>query len=323
MRTSLAPKQRWLVRGIRAFAALLLLSVFSAPAVAANNILVLIADDFGIDSSPLYNTNPTARFPPMPNVNALAAQGVRFSNVYSYPTCSPTRSAMLTGRYGFRTGIALAINPENTVALAHSEVTLPEVLSAQTTYRHAAFGKWHLSSSNTDPNTRGGWSHFSGAIGGELPDYFSWPRVVNGTRFPNYPVYATTANVDDALTWISQQGASPWFVWIAFNAAHTPLHKPPNALHSYDSLPGTATHIASNPRPYFEAMIEALDTEIGRLLSGIDRNNTTIIFTADNGTLGQIIQPPYASSRGKGTLYEGGTRVPLIAAGAGVANPGR
>src|SRR5689334_232360 len=80
------------------------ITLWAVPASAASkNILLVIADDYGIDGQSLYNNNPAASLPPTPNINALAARGVRFANAYGYPTCSPTRSAILTGRYGFRT----------------------------------------------------------------------------------------------------------------------------------------------------------------------------------------------------------------------------
>src|SRR4029434_103993 len=111
--------------------------------------------------------------------------------------------------------------------------------------------------------------------------------------------------------------------WLAFNAGHAPFHKPPDGLHSYDSLSGTQGDITANPRPYYEAMIEAMDTEIGRLLSQVDINDTTVLFIGDNGTPARVIQMPFSNARGKDTLYEGGVRVPFIVAGSGVVNPGR
>jgi len=112
-------------------------------------------------------------------------------------------------------------------------------------------------------------------------------------------------------------------VWLAFNAPHKPFHKPPNPLHSYAFLSGTVSDINTNTRPYFEATVEAMDTEIGRLLTNISLTNTTVIFVGDNGTALEVIQPPFFTNRAKGTLYDGGIHVPLIIAGAGVNNPGR
>jgi len=320
---------------MKAILSLILLVCVAVPenqAATQRNILLIIADDFGTDSLGLYNTNAAASLPPTPTINSLATNGALFRNAWSYPTCSPTRCAILTGRYGFRTGIGSALASVGDPTLPASELTLPEVLTAnpQLGYHHASFGKWHLSFNNSDPNTLGGWSHYSGALRGALQDYYQWPKVVNGTLFPGYTNYATTDNVSDALGWINQRGTNAWFLWLAFNSAHTPLHKPPNELHSYDALPGTQFHINNNPRPYYEAMVEAMDTEIGRLLTNmvatnanVSLTNTTIIFLGDNGTPGSVIQPPYSASRAKDTLYEGGIRVPFIISGAGVVNQNR
>src|SRR6185503_13040886 len=144
------------------------------------NILLVIADDVGADSLSLFNTNAAASFPPTPAITSLATNGVIFRNAYGYPTCSPSRSCMLTGRYGFRTGLGYAIVPPSDPQLPSGELTLAEILSAQTAYHHACIGKWHLSFTNTTPNTIGGFPHFSGALAGALADYSSWNKIVNG-----------------------------------------------------------------------------------------------------------------------------------------------
>jgi arylsulfatase A-like enzyme len=295
-----------------------------AHTAAARNILVIIADDYGIDSQSLYNTNASASLPPTPNLNALAQRGVMFRKAYGQAVCSPSRCAMLTGRYGFRSGVTSPAMG-GTSELQTNEFTLPEVLAAnpQRGYAAASIGKWHLGGGMTGPNINGGWAHFSGALGGAVQSYTSWAKTVNGVSTPNYMTYATSDNVNDARTWIQQRGTNRWFLWLAFNAGHAPYHKPPNALHSYDSLPGTQADITANTRPYYEAMIEAMDTEIGRLLLQVDTNETTILFIGDNGTPGRVIQPPFSSARGKDTLYEGGVRVPFIIAGPEVVAPGR
>ena len=289
------------------------------------NLLLLIADDVGTDALRIFNDASGASFPPTPNIDSLRSSGVLFRNAYGYPTCSPTRSTMLTGRYGFRTGIGYALADPSEPVLQASEVTLPEILTARSAlgYRHANIGKWHLSFGASDPNTLGGWGHFSGVLVGALPSYDRWPKTVDGRTTPGYARYATTDNVDDALAWVAGQGEQPWLLWLAFNAAHTPYHKPDNALHGYDRLPDNALAIQTNPRPYYEAMIEALDTEIGRVLKGVDRTRTTIVFLGDNGSLATVIQAPFPKNRGKGTLYQGGIRVPLMISGPSVVRPGR
>ena len=181
-------------------------------------------------------------------------------------------------------------------------------------------GKWHLGDGLTAPNDIGGWPDFSGTISGGLPNYSSWPKVVNGVQSTSTN-YATTDNVDDAISFVQAQGDDPWFLWVAFNAPHTPFHKPPNDLHSYDSLPGTQLDIDENPRSYYEAMVEALDTEIGRLMGVVDLSDTTVIFLGDNGTPSSVVQNPFGRTHAKGSLYEGGVNTPLIIRGAAVANP--
>src|SRR3954464_11993486 len=120
--------------------------ISNLPALAArNNILLVIADDYGTDSNSLYNTNSKASLPPTPNINSLYTNGVLFRNAYAYPSCSATRAALLTGRYGFRTGWGLAIDTTDTTVLLGNEPTLPKILTAnpQLGYRHASIGKWH------------------------------------------------------------------------------------------------------------------------------------------------------------------------------------
>jgi arylsulfatase A-like enzyme len=299
--------------------------ISNLPALAArNNILLVIADDYGTDSNSLYNTNSKASLPPTPNINSLYTNGVLFRNAYAYPSCSASRACMLTGRYGFRTGFGLAIGPSNPLKLLANEPTIPKLLSAnpELGYRHALIGKWHLGNAATDPNVLGGWEHFSGSLYPAVENYFQWSKVVNGatTITTNY---ATTDSVNNAISWIAQQGTNSWFLWLAFNAPHDPFHKPPAGLHSYADLSTNQAAIKANPRPYYEAMTEAMDTEFGRLLGQIDRSNTTIIFIGDNGTPGEVVQPPFNADRAKFTLYEGGVRVPLIIAGPVVQNPQR
>ncbi|HWB05701.1 MAG TPA: sulfatase-like hydrolase/transferase [Verrucomicrobiales bacterium] len=290
---------------------------------AGRNILLIIADDYGQDSSALYNTSAAASLPPTPNIASLRSGGVLFRNAWAHPTCSPTRASLLTGRHPFRTGVDQALTGTSGSPLPAAELTLPEIFAARAVeYATAQFGKWHLTTGPNTPNTIGGWPHFAGSIQGAVQDYSSWNKVTNGVTTVNYTTYATTDVVNDAVTWIQARGTQPWFAWVAFNAGHTPLHKPPNDLHSKDSLSGTQANINANPRPYFEAMIEAMDTEIGRLLLAVDRSNTHIIFLGDNGTTANVIQPPW-NAHAKGSLYEGGVRVPMVINSPDIVSPGR
>jgi arylsulfatase A-like enzyme len=241
------------------------------------NILLVIGDDIGTDALSLFNTNTAGTsFAPTPNLDALARQGVMFGNCYGYPSGSPTRSCLLTGRYGFRTGLGSAIDDPHDPYLSPREFTIPKALDAnpQLGFRHAHVGKWHLSEAAIDPNLIGGWSHYSGYLAGERESYFDWEKTVNGITTPHTTNYCTSDSATDAINWINAQGTNRWFLWFAPKAAHSPLHKPPNELHSYDFLPPVPPTDGSLAKLYYQAMIEALDTEMGRVLTNLNLAET-------------------------------------------------
>ena len=301
------------------------------------NILLLIADDLGTDMLRPYKIGKD--LPRTPNLNSFAKQSVIFRNAWSTPMCSPTRACIQTGRLGLRTGIgdlvkdAVAYN-----GLSSSEILIPELLDSATEgqYDHAYFGKWHvnhgskkdLSGAPTGPDVVRvqGYKHFSGTIHNikGKDTYFSWPKITDGVSNQSSE-YATTATVDDFLSWQSQvQG--PYFAVVAFHAPHTPLHAPPTDLHSVNlTFVGTPAVV---PRLYYKAMVEALDTEIGRLLANLGPSaaNTMIIFMADNGTPRNVVkEDPFATleeDHSKGFAYEGGVNVPLYISGPLVEFPG-
>lgn len=280
------------------------------------NLLILVGDDLSPELVGCYGgTNPV----PTPNLDQIANQGVRFTRAYADPICSPTRASLLTGRHGFRTGIDTTIFA-NMSGLPLAETTLPEAL-ATTGYAAAAIGKWHVGGNQgpLSPNLHG-WPHFAGFLDGGIPNYWSWPKVVDGvaTTCTNY---ATTDQVDDALAWIGTQ-TQPWVLMLNFAAPHAPYHAPPAALHTQD-LSGLTP--ATAPRAYYRAMVESMDTEIGRLLAGIALQlpNTNIVFVGDNGTAREVADPAHNPSHAKGSVYEGGCRVPLIISGPCVTQPAR
>ncbi len=294
---------------------------------ATPNVLLVIADDVGVEAVPCYGESDDPA--PMPHLDALCRQGVLFRNVWSNPVCSPTRATILTGRYGFRTGVGTVTSDEAGNHIQPDELTLPRILTANApAYAHANIGKWHLGTvdaigGSSAPNFMG-WSHYSGSLSGGLPDYYRWEKVIDGERWWETK-YATTANVDDALAWLDGQRGKPWVLWLAFNAPHLPHHVPPDDLHSYE-LSGTSADIEARPVDYFHAAIEALDTEVGRLLDSmdpVDRARTVVVFVGDNGTYGSDVVSPLDPRHGKGTLYEGGVNVPLFITGPAVASPGR
>ena len=158
----------------RLLPALLFLS-FASQMVAQQNVLLVIADDLGMDYCGFYeDAQDTAS---MPHVRSLLGRGVRFTNAWSNPNCSPTRAGLLTGRYGFRTGVGTAISGQGYAQLDTSEITIGKLLknAAPVTYATANIGKWHLNQQTTQsliyPNLMG-YDHYSGNFLGEIPDYY-------------------------------------------------------------------------------------------------------------------------------------------------------
>ena len=276
------------------------------------NILLIIADDMGLDASPGYNLGVTK--PTMPNLENMMSSGIRFSNLVSNPTCTPTRASILTGKYGIRTNM-LKVGD----VLSTSETSIQKYLDNNlgSTYSHAVIGKWHLS---TDPNhpTNMGVGYYAGLLTGGVSSYWDWNLTENGQTSTSTE-YATTKITDLAIDWVENQ-TNPWFLWVAYSAPHTPFHLPPTNLHSQGNLPSDEASIDTNPLPYYMAMLEAMDSEMGRLISSLsqeEKENTIIIFIGDNGTPQQVAQE-YNPLRTKGSLYQGGINVPMIISGKGV-----
>jgi arylsulfatase B len=313
----------------RARTTLWLFLVFAAPLANAQgraddgppNVLLLIADDLGVDLVGAYHEHPDPAKTPV--IDALASQGLLFRNAYADPVCSPSRASLITGRDCRRTGFGWGTNwfKEGT-ELPLSEVCIPEALPAA--YRSFAIGKWHLGSLKLSgplhPNLQG-FEHFRGCTG-IFPDfigngYYDWTKITDGVA-SQCTTYATTMTVDDALELIQSAGSDPWFAYVAFNAPHAPFHKPPANLHTYN-LPA---NIQTSIPVHVKATTEAMDTEIGRLLDTLGPAvlaNTYVIFVGDNGTDKPATTPPFDPNKAKGTVYEGGINVPLIITGPGVA----
>ena len=134
--------------------------------------------------------------------------------------------------------------------------------------------------------------------------------------------YITEVFTDLAIDWVGEQ-SKPWFLWLAYNAPHTPYHVPPADMHSQGALPDFTT--GTDPLPYYLTAIEAMDFQIGRLLESMpaaERDNTVLIFIGDNGTPNQAAQSPYTGSTVKNTLYQGGINVPMFIGGSGVTRTG-
>lgn len=284
------------------------------------NILLIIADDFGLDACPNYNVGSIK--PYMPHLQELANSGITFDNFWSFPMCSPTRASILTGKYGVKTGV---LNASNASTIDRNEITLQRYLDENLgkVYNHSIIGKWHLSNGEPNRPIEMGIDYYAGLLSGSTSSYNEWNIVENGISNTSTD-YITIKITDLAINWINNQNNN-WFCWLAYTAPHTPFHVPPSEMHAQGDLSLDQASIDANPQPYFMAMAESIDYEIGRLLDNIPQDeleNTLIIFLGDNGTSAQVIQSPYTSNRSKGSIYQGGIAVPLIISGKGVSRKG-
>lgn len=278
------------------------------------NVLIVIADDFGVDQVGAYGEGNAAC---TPNIDRLANEGMLFRNAWTNPVCTPSRASLFTGKHAFRVGIG---SPGANGELDLNEVTLPDVMPY---YRTALAGKWHLGGNNADHPNQVGFDYFAGGLRGGVGDYYSWQKTTNGSTVTSTN-YATTETADDAILAIRSL-PQPWLVVASFHAPHAPYQAPPSGICPTFGCPspecGNLPPNASNLE-VGRAMIEAMDTEFGRVLSAVDEVDpgTFVIFMGDNGTARQLVQAPFDRTRAKGSPYEGGVNVPLLVRGPGILN---
>ena len=332
--------------------------VATAPAAAQGNVLIVDLDDIGVDKIAAYGLGSATLMPYTPNISELAAGGVLFQYAYTNPVCSPTRAAVQTGRYAFRNGVGSVVQEGQPAyrPLSVSEVTLAEMLGVgNPAYATSMIGKWHVDTAGglgpCAPIQRG-YDYFAGVLGNlDVAGYASFPKMVwssqsgmcvagRGAPLPvgcpaqTVPDYATTSTADEAIAWIDAQ-SGPWMCYVAFHAPHEAFHRPPAGLYVGEPVLNNQFPVDESPAPYYKAMVEAVDTELGRLLACIDPQvlaQTTVVLYGDNGTPGAdrsqavtypLAFPPFDPDRAKGTVYEGGIRVPFLVSGPLVAQPGR
>lgn len=316
----------------RIYIAVLALFVSSAAFGAAKpNIVLIVADDLG-NADLSYRGSDIKT----PNIDALAQGGVRCESYYGLPVCTPARGALMTGRYPMRYGLqTLVIFPSHTYGLPTDERTLPQALK-DAGYNTLMVGKWHLGHADKKfwPQNRG-FDYFYGNLVGEV-DYFTKERggIVDWQRngkFLKEDGYFTTLIGDEAIKLIEEQNADkPFFLYFASLAPHAPYQAPQKDIEALkDKFP-------DEKRRAYAAMIEDLDKQIGRIVAVLEekklRDNTLIIFTSDNGgptsglfatgarsqeerakEVGGKLPANNAPFRGgKGSLHEGGVRVPAI-----------
>lgn len=292
-------------------------------AVERPNFLLVVADDVGVDQIGAYGLQPKA--PPTPRIDALAREGMLFRNAVADPVCSPTRGTLMTGRYAYRYGIGSAIPPRKGWGLPASEVLLPKVLRDAGGYHSAVVGKWHLATPDMgglDHVRAVGFDHHRGTMGNllgpvmgtaESQTYSRWNYVVDGEMSVNED-YVTSRTIDDALA-LMRELPEPWFIHVAFHVGHFPMHLPPADLFT--------ARVSSSPSEgeLYRAMVESMDTELGRLFDGMDRavlGRTDVIFMGDNGTAPVGVLDPFPKTQSKGSLLQGGVAIPFIVAGPSV-----
>ncbi len=275
------------------------------------NILLIISDDMGIDAIENFGVDIN-NFPNTPNLISLQENGISYKNTWATPLCSPTRSSIMTGKYGVKTGV---LEVGANLDLAHQSIFNYLDENTDNRYTTAVIGKWHLSNPiNIDHPYQHGVDHFEGVIGGAVGDYYNWNKIENGQQI-QIKEYVTSHLTNAAINWVEQQD-QPWFLWLSHIAPHSPFQLPPVGLYT--------TKNPTTNRQIYNASIEALDHEIGRLLDSFDaetRENTIVIFIGDNGSPNSVLRG-FPDNHGKGSLYEGGLRVPMIIAGKGVERMG-
>lgn len=317
---------------LRSLALLLLLAVGVSFARESgvdhpNIVFILIDDlgwaDLGCLGNPLYET---------PNIDRLAREGMRFAQSYAACTvCSPTRAALMTGKYPARLHLTDWIPgekhpkaklriPEWTQHLPLDEVTTARILNAGG-YATASIGKWHLGPAPYFPEHHGFDLNRGGCDKGQPPSYFSPYRIPTLEDGPRGE-YLTDRLTEESLKFIQENKGRPFYLYLPHYSVHRPLQAPPELVAKYEAKikPGMDQKSAA-----YAAMVESVDQSVGRILAALEElklaDRTIVIFTSDNGGLAlDTSNKPLRA--GKGSAYEGGVRVPLIVRWPGVVKAG-
>jgi arylsulfatase A-like enzyme len=287
-------------------------------AASMPNVLFIIGDDMGYADVGVQGCKDI----PTPNIDALAASGVRFTSGYvSCPYCSPTRAALLTGRYQTRFG--QEFNPNNkTAGLPLTETTLGDHFKTGG-YMTGLVGKWHQGTLEAMHPLKRGFDEFFGFLGG-AHSYFDPAGIMRGTEPIKELDYTTDCFGREAVAFIEKHKNEPWCLYLAFNAVHTPMQATDDRLAKFPNIP-------DKRRRTYDAMMLAMDEAVGRVRkeltdAGLEQN-TLVTFISDNGgptmpgtTINGSRNTPLRGS--KRTTLEGGIRVPFFISWPGHLKPG-
>jgi arylsulfatase A len=341
-----AAANRWLATGIAVTSWLISSQANAATSNPVSdrrpNIVFILIDDMGWTDGGCFGS----RFYRTPNLDRLAASGVRFTQAYAAcAVCSPTRAAIMTGKFPARLHLTDWIPGEGTPKagrfrvpdwcqhLPLEEVTLPEELK-KLGYATACIGKWHLGGTNYYPSHQGFDVSIAAGNMGQPASYF-WPYGPEGHshRVPNLAEsggqqgeYLTDRLTDEAAGFIDAHSQQPFFLYLAHYAVHSPLMGKPEFADAFADGPG----FNGQSNTVYAAMLQSVDDSVGRILTQLEQlhlaDNTIVIFTSDNGGAVHFGKPPATSNAplrlGKGYAYEGGLRVPLLIRAPGVTRPG-
>lgn len=295
------------------------------------NIILVVTDDQGYGDLG-FTGNPHVK---TPVIDQFARESVRFTNFFVSPVCAPTRASLMTGRHSLRTGIRDTYNGGSTMAT--EEVTMAEILK-EAGYATGMFGKWHLGDNYPSRPMDQGFDesviHLAGGMGqvGDITGFFKKdssyfdPILWHNGKQQSYHGYCTDIFTAEAINFIEMNRDSPFFCYLAFNAPHTPLQVPEAYEQMYKGIdPAAGFENDGRPFPVMSnaakeaarrvyAMVTNIDDNMGRLLRKLDElkiaDNTIIIFMSDNGP--QQYRYVDGMKGRKGTVYQGGIRVPFF-----------
>lgn len=282
------------------------------------NIVFIVADDMGYGDFSAFNGGLSST----PHLDEMMEQGLVLTQHYSSsPVCFPARATLMTGKYPQRVGAVDIPHHRPFQYLSPKETTIGELLQ-KAGYRTGLIGKWHLGDGALGPNHRG----FEDTVcfHGGMMDYYRWTIIRNGVRETADGRYLTDVWTDEALSFIDRHRQEPFFLHLAYNAPHTPLQAPEADIKPFRDTGKFTEEVCT-----LYGMIRNMDAGIGRILSKLDQlglaENTIVMFTSDNGpAMGKNMKRYNHLFRGgKGNVYEGGIRVPMIMQWPGQLDAGR